>query len=354
MNHILIIRFSSLGDVVLATAVIDAVQILWPDSRVTFVVKEEFAQAIENNPFVANLIALGPEDRSLRSIVTLSHRLRSEEVDLVIDLQGGPRGRLLAAGVGAGCVVRPRSRRLRRMLMAVRPGQWRRQLPHAVERYLECLSPWTDGGIPSGRPSVYLTPEERAGAFEVVEGIEGTRLVAMAPGARWPSKRWPAEYFAILGTALAENGYGVLLLGSTEEGEVLDDVASGVSPKENVKVLAGNLRLLASAFSVSAAAVCNDSGLMHLATAVGTPTVAIFGPTAPHLGFTPFGDRHKTLWLGLDCSPCSLHGDKACRKAEGELCMNLLEPHHVLAALRELLERAPAEQGAVSKLGGRG
>ena len=346
MNNVLIIRFSSLGDVILATSVVDAVRRSWPDCRQVFVVKEEYSEVLENNPYLHAVIGLGVGERGLGRMVSLGRRLGRGEIDLVLDLQGGPRGRVLTAAVGARHSARPRSHRVRRMMMAARPGRWRVPLPHVVERYLGCLKPWVGGGVPEGRPEVYLTREERAGALDVTDRIEGTGLIALSPAAKWPAKQWPEEYFAKLGGMLVEEGLGVLLLGAREERPLLERVASGMSREGNVMVVAAGLRRLASLFSISLAAVCNDSGLMHLSAAVGTPTAGIFGPTAPHFGFEPFGGRHKTLWLGLDCSPCSLHGEKPCRISEKAPCMHLLDPEEVVNSVRGLMEQASAEDGA--------
>jgi lipopolysaccharide heptosyltransferase II len=235
------------------------------------------------------------------------------------------------------------------MLMAARPGLWRRQLPHVVERYLESLNPWADEKPPKGRPEVHITPQDRAHALEVTEKVEGSALVALCPGAKWPAKQWPAERYSLLAESLVREDFGVILLGSRDEEPLLEKVAFKVSKKDHVMVLTENLRLLASAFFISTVSVCNDSGLMHLSAAVGTPTIAIFGPTAPHLGFRPYGDVHKVLWLGLDCSPCSLHGEKACRKSKDVPCMSLLESNQVLTALRPLLEVASTGQGRGSE-----
>jgi heptosyltransferase-2 len=180
----------------------------------------------------------------------------------------------------------------------------------------------------------------------VTEKVEGTGLVALSPGAKWPAKQWPEQHFARLGGALIEAGLGVLLLGALEERPLLQRVASGISREESVMVAAGDLRLLASLFSIASAAVCNDSGLMHLSAAVDTPTIGIFGPTAPHFGFEPFGGRHRALWLGLDCSPCSLHGEKPCRISEKAPCMHLLDPEEAANSVRRLVGKASAEGGA--------
>lgn len=338
MDRVLIIRFSSLGDVILATSVIDAVHRLWPKSKITFVVKEEYSPALEGNPYLEHIIRVDAEGRKLGSLLRLGKDLRGRRFDLVLDLQGGPRGRILAAATGAPRRSRVRSRRLARMMMVARPPRWRVQLPHAVERYLECVERWAPEPVVSSGPRVWVAESEISRANNRLGSTRARRLVAIAPGAKWRAKRWPERYYAGLADVMAADGYGVLVLGSLEESPLLERIVSPVAEPDAVLAVPGGLRELAALFSLCDAAVCNDSGLMHLAAAVGTPSVGLFGPTAPHFGFTPYGEGHKTLWLGMECSPCSLHGDKPCRIAEKAPCVEGLEPARVLGVLRQMLE----------------
>jgi len=345
MDRILIIRFSSLGDVILATSVIDATRRLWPKSHITFVVKEEYAPVLKHNPAIERLISLGPSERGLGSLLKLGRELKRQGVDLVLDLQGGLRGRVLSAATGAPARARVKSRRMSRMLMVARPKRWRRQLPHAVERYLECLERCATEQASTEGPRVWLNDDERSNARSSLGVLGSRRLVALAPGAKWRSKRWPERYYAGLADVLSADGYGVLVLGSVEEMPLLERIVSPVAEPGSVLAISGGLRELAALLALCDAAVCNDSGLMHLAAAVGTAAVGLFGPTAPHFGFTPYGEGHRTVWLGLECSPCSLHGDKPCRIAEKAPCVEELEPARVLGVLRPMLQAMPEGTG---------
>lgn len=331
-------RFSSLGDVILATSVIDAVRRQWPRSRITFVVKEEYAPVLDGNPLVDQVVPLGPLGRGLGALVKLGRGLSGQGVDLALDLQGGLRGRALTAATGASRNSRIKSRRLARMLMVARPSRWRRKLPHVVERYLNCLQPWARGPVLSDGPRVWVGDVERSKARASLDSLGSARLVALAPGAKWRSKRWPERYYAGLADVLSADGYGVLVLGSAEERPLLERIAEPAADSGSVVPLTGGLREIAALLSLCDAAVCNDSGLMHLAAAVATPAVGLFGPTAPHFGFAPYGEGHSALWLGLECSPCSLHGDKPCRIAERAPCFERMEPAHVLGVLRPMLQ----------------
>ncbi len=353
MDNVLIIRFSSLGDVILATSVIDACRRMWPGCEITFVVKDEYAPVLENNPHLTMVLSLWPGERGLGSLYSLGRKLRGERFDLVVDLQGGPRGRALAWAVGARRTSRPHSRRLRRMLMTARPRRWRTPLPHVVERYLECLSPWAGDRVPEGSPKVWLTAGEVSTARSKLERAGEGPLVALAPGAKWPSKRWPETNYSALASALSSEGTGVLVAGSAAERALAEKVASAAGGAGSVVPYSGGIRDLAAAFSLCEALVCNDSGLMHLAAAVGTPVLGVFGPTAPHLGFAPYGGGNEVLWLGLDCSPCSLHGEKPCRIARRAPCLEEIDAGTVLSVLRPMLKPSiQGEHGRTRSAGG--
>ncbi len=339
----MIIRFSSLGDVVLATSVIEAVRGLWPECEIEFVVKKEYAPVLDHNPHLSRVFGLGPKERGVASLWRLGRRLQGEEVDLLLDLQGGLRGRTLSAVVKARRSARVDSRRTARMLMALRPLRWRRELPHAVQRYMECLYPLAGGKMPSQGPCVWLTDIERSKARAELAGWGRGDVVALAPGAKWRYKRWPERLFTDLADSLAAEGVRVVVVGSKEEGSVVDRIVGACDSDGLVTAFTGGLRELAAMFSACIASVCNDSGLMHLSAAVGTRTLGVFGPTAPHFGFTPYGAGHRRIWLGFECSPCSLHGDKPCRIAERAPCMENIDVRTVLSTLRPMMTASSDE-----------
>ena len=159
--------------------------------------------------------------------------------------------------------------------------------------------------------------------------------VALIPGAEFgPAKRWPSRHYAALARDLLARGMQVALLGSANDADVTGEIA-GLAP--GTVDLAGRTRL-ADAIDLLAAArlaVTNDSGLMHVAAAVGTPVVAIYGSTSPD-NTPPLTDRKALVWLGLDCSPCHA---RTCPLGHMN-CLNELEPARVLAACERLMEPA--------------
>ncbi|WP_419694368.1 lipopolysaccharide heptosyltransferase II [Mesorhizobium muleiense] len=168
-------------------------------------------------------------------------------------------------------------------------------------------------------------------------GLEAEKFVALMPGAEFgPAKRWPSDRYAGLARDMMEKGFAVALFGSKNDAEVTAEIAT-LAP--DVVDLAGQTRLEDAIDLIAAArlAVSNDSGLMHVAAAVGTPIVAVYGSTSPH-NTPPLAEQRELVWLGLSCSPCHR---KICPL--GHLnCLNTLEVAQVAAAAERLLEMPAA------------
>lgn len=202
-------------------------------------------------------------------------------------------------------------------------------LPLMVERFAQLAEP---PGTPPSRPIPYprlLSSPEQQSATLAALGLENEpRPIVFCPGAEYgAAKRWPAGHYAALARALAERGHAIWLLGSAKDaltGDAIQELAPGTC-----RNLCGNTSLEQAIDLIASAelTVCNDSGLMHVAAALGKPLVALFGSSSP--GFTPpLSDHAHILSLQLECSPCFR---RDC--PQGHLdCLNRLEPDQVLAS----------------------
>jgi heptosyltransferase-2 len=167
-------------------------------------------------------------------------------------------------------------------------------------------------------------------------GFEGIPLVAMSPGARWETKRWPIEHFASVAGSLASSGHGIVLIGGpgdeslcAELSRLCDEAPLDASGKLD---LIGSAALLAECRLL----VTNDSAPLHMAEATGTPVVAIFGPTVRELGYHPQLPSSVLLGLELRCRPCSRNGARPCHLHTKE-CLVDLDPGHVIEAAGTVL-----------------
>ena len=349
-TRILVIRFSSMGDIVLTSPVTRQLGRLVPDAEIDFLTQSEYAPLARALPGVTEVECLAPETGLWR----LVSRLRERRYDLAFDLHGNLRSRLVVMAGIAGRVLRYDKRRFVRMAI-VRRRRRSRSVPHTVDRYLEVLERFEplDAADASGRGGKQSDAEKRlpqlkvdAAAVAVVEerlaeaGIgPDVRVLGVAPGASHGPKRWPPERFARVADHMAQSrDMKILLLGNEADRPVAGEVAHAMERPAVDWSGATDLAMLPAAVRRCALLVSNDSGPMHVATAVGTPVVGVFGATHPRLGFAPVGPADTAVTLDLPCSPCSLHGNRACR-FRTHACMEELEPRRVIS---EAERRVPA------------
>ncbi len=203
-------------------------------------------------------------------------------------------------------------------------------LPLMAERFAQLAEPI---GAPLPRPLPFphleSSREQQEATLADLAIRRPEKVAVFCPGAEYgPAKRWPARHFAALADELDQRGYAVWLLGSGKDKAVGDEIvalAKSAAPQN----LCGNTSLTQAIDLIAAAnfVVCNDSGLMHVAAAVGRPLVAVFGSSSP--GFTPpLSDRAQIISLKLECSPCF---KRECPLGHLD-CLNQLDPQQVLAA----------------------
>lgn len=325
MKSVLLIRLSSLGDVVLTTPV--AANLSRAGARVAVLTRRAFAPVFDGNPTVDELLIF--EDRGLWGWL---REIRARRFDAVVDLHGTFRSRLWSAFSGA-----PRRVRYDKRAAARRRLVWTKKTSPAlagnvVDRYLETLDRL---GVPSGErsPRLYVAREERP-APEAESLLGAGPLLVVAPGAQHATKRWPAERFAAAAERwIAQHpGTRVALLGAPSDAPAGAAVRA-VFPGAVVDLVGKtSLRDMIRILHRAALVLSNDSGAMHVAAALGRPTVAVFGPTVRDFGFFPVGARAVAVEGGpLPCRPCALHGRSLC--PEGHFrCMADVTVDRVLEA----------------------
>ena len=327
-REIAVLRLSSLGDVVLTLPVVHALRAAWPAARLHYWVKEEFADLVRFDPAIDHVRVLERDARRIEDLVSMSAEL--EDCDLIVDLHASVRTRLLAWRQRATVLRAPGQRLLRERWVRAR---WTRPRPadHATARYAAVLAPL--GLSAPGTPRLAAGPEAEtwAEAF-LTDWRPGGPLVALCPGARHATKRWPEERWCELDGSLAAAGVARLVFTTAAERHGLPALAARVEADPAARWCLEPLPRMAALLSRAAAAVTHDSGLMHLAAARGTRVIAIFGSTSPVLGFAPAGEGHAVLCRNEPCQPCTLHGLPACPRGHFR-CMTGIGAGDVLAAL---------------------
>lgn len=328
-QNILVIRYSALGDVVLATSVLEPLRARFPKARIEWVTDALYAPLLEGLPEIAQVHRLGREGPNVA--LALAGRLRGR-FDAVIDLQNKLRSALVARAAAPLRTAFKRRSAMRAVLslFGADPPLVR---AHATRLYAEALAPF---GVEAPGPlKVNLSLQARALAADALQGVEAP-AVALAPGARWATKRWPAERFAAVADALGKDGVSIVLCGGPSDRDAFAAFRASTRAKVAADLSFLPLDALAAAIARVQLLVACDSGPVHLATAVGTPVLALFGPTsAARWGPPPPG---RALSLGLKCSPCSNHGGDYCPEGHHR-CLADLAPEAVLAAAREMLRR---------------
>jgi heptosyltransferase I len=239
--------------------------------------------------------------RDLKKMWRAARRLRAEPFDLVIDLQGLMKSALwVALARSPRKLGYDRTRELSWLALTERLPPYDPEA-HAVLRYLN-LARYL--GAPGGPPRFRLGLSLAQNLGHLLPLAGGRPLAVLHPGARWPTKLWPAGHWARLADWLArEHGFQVAVTGSPADRGLVGEIIgqADIQPLN----LAGRTTLadLASVLKAARLAVTADTGPMHLAAALGTPVAALFGPTAPwRTG--PFGDGHEVVRSALPCSPC--------------------------------------------------
>ena len=337
-----VVRMSAIGDIILTLPVLDVLGKEFPRAEIHYVTKKEFAPLVTNHPAVARVWEFDPKSGP-SGLLDISRRLRQEDFDLFVDLHGSLRSTVMRLFSNAPIKRTYRKMSLLRSLSTLMRNDYLADAPPVCARYLTALE---DFGIGENKvvPRLHLGQKDREEARTVLSenGIsQGDGFIAVAPGASYPTKMWSPEAF---GTAAAKlsDGNTVVVLGGHSDRETADRVVKKLEA-ESVRAvdLSGRLSITGSAAVVEMAELllANDSGLMHMAEALATPLVAVFGPTTRGLGFYPQGDLAVVVEAhDLPCRPCTRHGDQRCPEGH-HLCMEKIEVNDVVDAARRVLSR---------------
>jgi len=327
-----LIRLSSLGDVVLTTGVVRELKSEAEDAEITVITCSPYDDIFKLNPRVRETVLL--EDKSINGLSALIRRVREQRFDILVDLHVNPRSLLISSLSKSRKKLRyGKCRWARNMMLFTKE---RKVIDHVVVRYFR---PFEKIGFRyrSLKPEIWIDDDARMSANLLMGHIEKP-VVAISPGARRMTKRWPAEEYARLCRLLIERkGVEVVLVGDPDDVEVarrVKTMANGVPFDLTGKT---SLLELAAVLQTASVLVTNDSGCMHVAGAMKTPVVAIFGPTVPEFGFFPLGERDRVIQKEVSCRPCSLHGSDRCRH-DGFTCMRLIRAEEVLEEVCNVLD----------------
>lgn len=309
MQRFLVIQTAFLGDVILATPVVSELKRLFPDAQVDMLVRKGNEGILQNHPDLNHVYVFNKKEGKYKEMRRLIREIRHQLYDEVINLQRfGSSGYITFRSGGKvkiGFDKNPFSFCYsRKVKHEIGTGK------HEVERNLECIA--HHGAKTLVRPQVYPSPAN----FEKVSDYQTNPYVVLAPASVWFTKQLPEAKWVELAIYL-KNSKTVYLVGGPADSDLCLRIAKAAALSEEA-VLAGKLNLLESCALFAKADRCyvNDSGPMHMASAVNAPTTAFFCATVPRFGFGPLSEDSeiKETTEDLDCRPCGLHGGKVCPK----------------------------------------
>ncbi len=348
-KRVLIIKPSSLGDIVHALPVLAALREAFPQAHLAWLINRGFAPLLDNHPLLDEVIpfdrggygAMHRDGRRFSDFWRFVRRLRQMRFDLVIDLQGLFRSAFLATACGASRRVGFAGAREMAALCYTHRVRPSRDVVHAVDRNV-ALARAIGLLIDEPQFPLAVTNDEHAAARRLLteRGLPAeSPFVAVIPGARWVTKQWRPDRFAAVMNAIERVGaVRCVLLGAPDERDVAHAVTAACERPPIDLVGATTLRELTALLAEAQTVLCNDSGPMHIAAALGTPVVAIFGPTDP-ARCGPYSPRACVVRSPLDCLACYQ------RSCWHHSCMQHLEARPIIEAVERTLATPTSGEG---------
>lgn len=307
MKRILVIQTAFIGDVILATGVVESLHRAFPQAEIDFLVRKGNQALLENHPFLHRVL-VWDKSRKWSSLWTMIREVRRSRYDGVFNLQRFASSGLITAfskaRVRSGFDKNPLSFLFTHRAPHIIGAK------HEVERNYEVIAPFVEEAF--SKPRLYPSEQDRL----LVEAYTGFPFITISPASVWLTKKAPEKLWIDLISSTPE--YHCYLLGGPGDEALCEQIKKAVS-RPDVHVLAGKLSLLQSAALMKKAKrnFVNDSGPLHLCSAMNAPVSAVFCSTLPAFGFGPLSDDSAIIETreALPCRPCGLHGLKSCPEA---------------------------------------
>jgi heptosyltransferase-3 len=337
--RVLVVRLRSIGDTVLATPSLAALKRFLPHAEIDILLEDWVAPLLAGSPHVDNVITM--QRGSVASRARVAARLRANRYDVVYNLHGGTTATLLSRATGA--VHRVGYEAYQYSWLHNHRSQsssflWKRDKTHSVEQQLALLG-WT--GVPvSDRPPTHLAVTEAADVTIAehlrAQGIEAAPFVVLHPAAASDTKQWAAMNFASVADVLAGQNLNIVAISTASEMSVVNDLKQH-STAEILPLTNLSLPEVTALLARARLFVGNDSGIAHMAAAVETPSVVVFG-SSNTAHWQPWARAPAEFVLEeMDCQPC--HG-YFCEKFEQPECIKRVPVDRVVAALQRVLRES--------------
>jgi ADP-heptose:LPS heptosyltransferase len=304
MQRFLIIQTAFIGDVILATALLEKLNEFYPTAKIDILVRKGNETLFQGHPFLHECLVWDKKNNKYGHLLGLIKELRKRTYDVVVNCQRFAASGLLTAFSGAkiksGFDKNPFSFSFTHQSKHI-IGDGR----HETERNQSLISFLTDDQ--AAKPKLYVS-ESSATPVD---------YVCLAPASVWFTKQLPVDQWIKLANQIPEN-ITIKLIGAKNDYALCERIIKASARKTNIENLCGSLSLLASAALMKSAKMnyVNDSAPLHLASAVNAPVTVFYCSTVPEFGFGPLSDNQQIIQIKekLDCRPCGLHGFRTCPK----------------------------------------
>jgi lipopolysaccharide heptosyltransferase II len=333
VGKILVVRLSSIGDIILTTPLLRSLRSAYPHAHITFLIKKQYEELLAASPYVDELITFDKKE-GMAGLKGIKHYLQDQRFDLCLDIHKNWRSRYLRFCLHAGKTTSYHKLILKRTLLIWFKINLYRQIKPVYLRYFDSvkiLGIQYDGlgtkiHVPPGKSEMVRNMLSEAGySFD-------RPLVILCPSATYFNKRWKPEGFIETARYLIrEKSVFVVVHGGREDSDLCNQIATSIGT--GAANLAGRLSLSESAalLGMSTLVIANDSGLMHLAQSQNRPVVGIYGPTTRELGYYPVEKDSIVIETNLPCRPCTHNGLNTCPKRHFR-CMNDIPAESVINA----------------------
>ncbi len=333
VGKILVVRLSSIGDIILTTPLLRSLKSFYPGVHITFLIKKQYEELLAASPYIDELITFDKKE-GLAGLNRIKHHLQDQRFDICLDIHKNWRSRYLRFCLHAGKTASYHKLILKRTLLIWFKINLYRQIKPVYQRYFDSVKRLgiqydglgTEIHVPPGKTEKVLNILSETGySFD-------RPMVILCPSATYFNKRWKPEGFIETASYLIrEKSVFIIVHGGSEDTALCDEITSSIG--HGAVNLSGRLSLSESAalLGMATLVIANDSGLMHLAQSRKRPVVGIYGPTTRELGYFPVDKDSTVIETNLPCRPCTHNGLNTCPKKHFR-CMNDIPAEKVIAA----------------------
>jgi heptosyltransferase-2 len=330
-RKILIIQTAFIGDVILATALVENLAAILPDAQMLLLVRKGNESLLSNNPHIKRVLVWDKKNQKIKNLGNIIREVRRQKFDLVINLHRFASSGIISILSGAkqvwGYDKNPLSYLFSKTFPHLISGKGQPDYLHEVDRNNQFVQALAAGVPLTRRPALFPSQQD----YDFVNSYKAYPYITISPSSVWFTKQFPPEKWVEVITNI-DPAVHIYLLGGKDDAALAQTIIES-SERQNIYSLAGKLSFLQSAALMRDAVrnFTNDSAPLHISSAMNVPTTAVFCSTIPEFGFGPLSDNSE-VWQVSDlyCRPCGLHGYRVCPEGHFHCALKIAVPSNPL------------------------